>query len=154
MNNFAIQDHVAIITGSAQGFGKEFAIRLLEAGSKVCISDVNPELGRTTTNELKELFGDEKVTFKECDVTNKDDWEALWNHAERFFGDQITLLINNAGIGPEYGWKKCLDVMLIGTSYGTFLALEKMSIANDKKGGRIINIASMAGKVLAIGDLL
>ena len=148
MSNFAIQDHVAIITGSAQGFGKEFAIRLLEAGSKVCISDVNPELGRITTDELKELFGEEKVSFKECDVTNKEEWEALWNHAERYFGDQITLLINNAGIGPEYGWKKCLDVMLTGTSYGTFLALEKMSITNDKKGGRIINIASMAGKLL------
>ena len=35
--------------------------------------------------------------------------------------------------------------MLLGTSYGTFLAVEKMSISNGKKGGRIINIASMAG---------
>ena len=57
----------------------------------------------------------------------------------------MTLLVNNAGVNPTHGWKPCIDVMLLGTSYGTFLAVEKMSISNGKKGGRIINIASMAG---------
>ena len=40
MSSFEIENHVAIITGSAQGMGKEIAKRLLEAGAKVCISDV------------------------------------------------------------------------------------------------------------------
>ena len=40
MSSFEIENHVAIITGSAQGMGKEIAKRLLKAGAKVCISDV------------------------------------------------------------------------------------------------------------------
>ena len=57
----------------------------------------------------------------------------------------MTLLVNNAGVNPTHGWKTCIDVMLVGASYGAFLAMEKMSISNGKKGGRIVNIASMAG---------
>ena len=64
MSNFAIQDHVAIITGSAQGFGKEFAIRLLEKGAKVCISDVDENAGEETKKELSERYGSENVTFQ------------------------------------------------------------------------------------------
>ena len=40
MSSFEIENHVAIITGSAQGMGKEIAKRLLEAGARVCISDI------------------------------------------------------------------------------------------------------------------
>ena len=39
-STFEIENHVAIITGSAQGMGKEIAKRLLEAGARVCISDI------------------------------------------------------------------------------------------------------------------
>ena len=44
----SFENHIAIITGSAQGFGKEFAVRLLQKGGKVCISDVNVDLGLQT----------------------------------------------------------------------------------------------------------
>jgi len=40
MNSLKVENHVAIITGSAQGMGKEIAKRLLEAGARVCISDI------------------------------------------------------------------------------------------------------------------
>ena len=58
-----LEHHVAIITGSAQGFGKEFAIRLLDKGGKVCISDVNVDLGLQTLKELQEKYGADHVTF-------------------------------------------------------------------------------------------
>ena len=38
-------------------------------------------------------------------------------------------MVNNAGIKPDLGWKPCVDVMLMGVGYGTFLALEKMGIS-------------------------
>ena len=49
---FVVKDEVAIITGSAQGFGKEFAKRLLKQEAKVCLSDVNAEEGEKTLVEL------------------------------------------------------------------------------------------------------
>ena len=63
MSNFALKDHIAIITGSAQGFGKEFASRLLQAGAKVCISDVNVDLGQQTLKEFIETYSADQVTF-------------------------------------------------------------------------------------------
>ena len=55
-----VRGQVSIITGSAQGLGKAFAARLLEAGGKVCISDVNEAKGEATLAELRERFGKEK----------------------------------------------------------------------------------------------
>lgn len=63
MADLPISQQTAIITGSAQGFGKEFAIRLLQEGAKVCISDINEESGKNTEKELQERFGADNVTF-------------------------------------------------------------------------------------------
>ena len=60
---YGVKGKIAIVTGSARGFGKEFAIRLLNNGSKVCISDVNEAAGEITTKELQERYGAENVTF-------------------------------------------------------------------------------------------
>ena len=55
-----VRGKVSIITGSAQGLGKAFAARLLEAGGKVCISDVNQAKGEATLAELRERFGKDR----------------------------------------------------------------------------------------------
>jgi len=70
--NMKVQDAVCLVTGSAQGLGKAFAVRLLAAGAKVCISDVREEGGLATLTELQEKFGIEKVTFVQCDVTKPE----------------------------------------------------------------------------------
>lgn len=77
----------------------------------------------------------------------------LWNHAEEYFSNQVTLLVNNAGVNPTFGYKTCIDINLLGLSLGVFLAMEKMSTSKGKKGGRIINIASMAGLLEGMQDL-
>ena len=61
---FDVKGKVAIVTGSARGFGKEFAERLLRKGAKVCISDVIEDIGKETVNELKSKFGTENVIFQ------------------------------------------------------------------------------------------
>ena len=60
---FDVKDKVALVTGSARGFGKEFSIRLLKRGAKVCISDLNETAGNETLEELKEKYGHENVIF-------------------------------------------------------------------------------------------
>ena len=61
---FDVSGQRAIVTGSARGFGKEFATRLLSAGAKVCLSDVDLEEAAKTEKELAERFGAENVAFK------------------------------------------------------------------------------------------
>ena len=78
-----------------------------------------------------------------CDVALAEDWQSLWTHAEQTFDSQVTLLVNNAGLFTN--WQKSLDIMLYGVCHGTWLAIDKMSVAKGGKGGRIVNIASMAG---------
>ena len=63
---YNVKNKIAIVTGSAKGFGKEFAIRLLEKGAKVCISDVNEDAGKETTKELEFKYGSQNVTFYRC----------------------------------------------------------------------------------------
>ena len=55
-----VRGKVSIITGSAQGLGKAFAARLLEAGGNVCISDVNQAKGEAALAELRERFGKDR----------------------------------------------------------------------------------------------
>ena len=60
---YNVKDKIAIVTGSAKGFGKEFAIRLLNKGARVCISDVNEAAAEETTKELESQYGANNVTF-------------------------------------------------------------------------------------------
>ena len=139
-----VSGKVAIITGSAQGLGKAFAARLLEAGGKVCISDVNKAKGEATLTELRERFGQEKVCFVECDVTKEEDFVNLFDKTEQFFKVScVDILANNAGVNLNFGWRKCMEINIISVMLGTEIALERMRKAG--KPGQIINTASMAG---------
>ena len=61
---YDVTNKVAVITGSARGLGKAFAIKLLENGAKVCISDIQEDLGNETCSELQQQFGKENCMFK------------------------------------------------------------------------------------------
>ena len=137
-----ICDKVAIITGSAQGLGRAFAVRLLEAGVKVCLSDVNKDKGEKTLKELEETFGNEKVCFVQCDVTHEEEFKNLFDKAEENFGvGCVDILANNAGINCIYGWRKCMSINIIGVMIGTEIAMERMKKAG--KPCQIINTASI-----------
>ena len=140
---------MGIVTGSARGFGKEFAIRLLRRGAKVTISDVDESAGQESLKELQKTFGEQNVHFVKCDVTKEDDWKQLWSQTEEYFKSPASVLVNNAGVNPGHGWKLCLDIMLTGVAYGTYMALDKM----EENGGRVINVASMAGLFTGLGKI-
>ena len=137
-----VRDKVAIITGSAQGLGRAFAVRLLEAGVRVCLSDVNTDKGEKTLKELEERFGKKKVCFVPCDVTLEEEFKILFDKAEEHFEvGCVDILANNAGINCNFGWRKCMNINIMGVMIGTEIAMERM-----KKSGKpcqIINTASI-----------
>lgn len=149
---YDVRGRRAIVTGAAQGLGKEFTRRLLGLGCSVCMADVDTEKGEAAKEELETLFEGRqhvKVHFVKCDVTKDEDWTNLWNEAECVLGGSIGVLCNNAGLNPNHGWRLCLDVMLVGACRGLFLAMERMGAANGGSGGRIINTCSCASFVTA-----
>jgi len=144
MRSSAVKDKVFVITGSGQGLGKAFALRLLEAGGKVCLSDLSLDLGSGALQEMRERFGEDKVCLVACDVTNMDQFSSLLDQAEKYFGVEcVDVLVNNAGINMNLGWRKCVEVNLLGVMTGTELALDKMR-TRPGRGHQIINTASMA----------
>ena len=123
----SVSNSVCVITGSAQGLGKAFAVRLLTAGAKVCLSDLKQETGEKTLAELRERFGEDKVCFVACNVTVEQDFKNLFDKAEEFFKVScVDILVNNAGINTNWGWKKCMEVNIMAVMTGTEIAMERM----------------------------
>ena len=85
----SVDNKVCVITGSAQGLGKAFAVRLLNAGARVCISDLKEEAGENTLAELRERFGEKNVCFVVCDVTEEDQFKNLFDKAEEQAGAEL-----------------------------------------------------------------
>merc|ERR1711935_151452 len=143
MTKFDVKDKVFVITGSGQGIGKAFAARLLDAGAKVCLSDVTMELGEEALKEFEQRHGSSCVCLYACDVTKTEQFEGLLESAEKYFGVEcVDVLVNNAGINTNHGWRKCVEVTLLGVMIGTELALKKMRSCG--KECQIITTASMA----------
>lgn len=135
-----------IITGSAGGLGRAFAVKLLECGAKVCISDIKEEAGLATEKHLQETFGAGNVAFVHCDVTREESVTHLWDEAERLLGRPVFCMVNNAGVmGEKEGWRMCMEINLTGVLHGTTLALRRLSKSEGGVGGIVVNIASILG---------
>ena len=138
-----VRNKTCIITGSAQGIGKAIATKLLENGANVCLSDINENLCNDTLAELGNRFGDKTVHMVTCDVTKHEQFLELFNEAEKYFNVKcIDILVNNAGVIDSVGWKKCMDVNIMGVMHGGEIAFERMSQSPTK--GTIVNVASAA----------
>merc|ERR1711970_22478 len=144
LDKMEVYNKVCVITGSAQGLGRAFAVRLLSVGARVCISDLKQEAGENTLEELREKFGKDKVCFVACNVTVEEEFKNLLDKAQEFFNvDCVDILVNNAGINTNFGWRKCMEVNIMAVMMGTEIAMERMR--NSPSKGQIINVASMAG---------
>jgi len=133
-----------LVTGGAQGIGLSMCNQILSKGGKVFFTDINTELGEKTREALKKDFGEKNVGFAEQDVTKQDQWNEVWEKAEKFFEGKVEALCNNAGIFHKTEWKKVLDINLMGVAYGTMLAIEKMGASRGGSGGLIVQTGSMA----------
>jgi 3-oxoacyl-[acyl-carrier protein] reductase len=135
----------AIITGGANGIGREATLAFAREGARVMIWDVNEDSARET-QKLAGADGD-RVHFTKVDIRNYADVDKATQAAADLFG-KIDILINNAGITsdstlkkmePEQ-WQKVLDVNLTGVfNCGKAVSLRMM----EHTGGRIINTSSV-----------
>jgi len=137
-----------IVTGSAQGLGKEFSRRLLLAGGRVIISDLQEEVGNNTVKEFRKEFGEDRAHFVRCDVTNNEDLDNLIEASNKVFGAPVDIFVNNAGINLNKGWEMCMKVNIMAVMTATEKALAAMQ---NREGCKIINIASVAGLATGLG---
>ena len=142
MANFDGQ--TAVITGGAQGIGFATAKRLINDGCDVMIWDIDEKLGLETSKKLNCQF------LKVDQTDNKAVQEATDKTIMQM--DKIDILVCSAGIaGPTYTtwdypveeWSKVFNVTVNGVFYCNKYVVKTM---RDKGYGRIINIASIAGK--------
>jgi NAD(P)-dependent dehydrogenase (short-subunit alcohol dehydrogenase family) len=139
---------VAIVTGAGQGIGRAVAERLGAEGAAVVVADLNSDTADTVVESI-EAAGGQAIVIR-VDVTNPADTERLAAETERQFG-RIDVLVNNAGIlrstrahdVSAEEWHLVLDANLTGA----FLCARAVYPALRASGhGRIVNVASMAGR--------
>ena len=146
MNKLDFAGRNAIVTGGAQGIGLAIVQRLLASGAKVRIWDRDQKLLDQTVARLGAAASGEAV-----DVTDHAAIERAAAAAHKALG-KIDVLVNNAGIAgpsmpvvdyPIEEWKRVIEVDLTGPFY-CCRAVVPLMIAQNY--GRIVNIASIAGK--------
>lgn len=142
-----LKGKVCIVTGAARGVGLEISRLLLQNECKVCLLDIDKELGEKVTAKLQETHGESNCRFLKCDVTNKAELEACFDATRSTFGG-LDVVVNNAGIMPQPDSAKVFSVNVEAVYNGTLLAFKHMGKDGGYKGGDVINVASMAGLYL------
>ncbi|MFZ5634245.1 MAG: SDR family NAD(P)-dependent oxidoreductase [Bacillota bacterium] len=143
-----LDNKVALITGGSRGIGGAIATRFAQEGADLILNARTKEALENTGNTLREM-GRKVLTFP-VDVTNQEAVRDMVNKALAEFG-RIDILVSNAGI---YNVSRFIDltfedfdrVMKINL-YGTFFTIQAVLASMiQRKKGKIINIASTAGK--------
>ena len=144
-----LADKVAIVTGSGRGIGKAIAQKFAQEKAKVLIVDMDAETAKAGAGEIQKAGG--QASWRKVDVAREAEVRDMVAFALKEFG-QIDILVNNAGIvqaAPfleltEQDWDAILSVNLKGVVFCTKAVVAEMM---KRKSGKIINIASRAGKV-------
>ncbi|HMC77250.1 MAG TPA: SDR family NAD(P)-dependent oxidoreductase [Vicinamibacterales bacterium] len=148
MHQFDLTGRRAVVTGGAQGIGRAIVERLLRSGARVSVWDCDPAALQTAAGELASLGETHQATV---DVASEAEVSAAAAATVARFGG-IDILVANAGItGPnaptwEYPpdeWRRVLEIDLTGVFLCCRAVVPVMRAAGY---GRIVNIASIAGK--------
>ena len=139
----------AVVTGAGRGMGRAIALDLAEAGANVAVADIDRETVEETSEEVKEL-GRESVAIH-ADMGSVADIDRMITEAKDAFG-RVDIIVNNAGVTrylyvmdvEEADWDRIHRVNAKGVFFCMQRAAREMIAQGD--GGRIINIASVAGK--------
>ena len=145
-----INGKVAIITGASSGIGEATAITLAKSGVKVAIGA--RRIDRLEELSKKIIAAGGEVLFQKLDVTKREECD---NFAKAVLGKwgSIDILVNNAGLMPLSffknlkvdEWDQMIDVNIKGVLYCTGSVISHMK---EKKSGHIVNLSSVAGRVV------
>ncbi len=140
---------VAVVTGGAMGIGRGIVLCMAKEGADVAIADLEVEVAGKVADEVKALG--RKALVVKTDVTREADFQALLDRVNKELG-KIDILVNNAGVACRPGlpftnnleedWDRVYAVNV----KSIFFACKAVTpYFMERKTGRIINIASIAG---------
>lgn len=145
LNNVSFAGKIGIVTGGAMGIGKAIAKQFVEMGGKAVVVDINPEVAAKTCEELG------NAVYYTVDLGNGDEVVRVFEQIIKEQG-RVDVLINNAGIVntddfdklSKENWDKIIAVDLTAVFLTCQVVFKHMV---EMGGGRIVNVASIAGKV-------
>ncbi|HTG00711.1 MAG TPA: 3-oxoacyl-[acyl-carrier-protein] reductase [Nitrospirota bacterium] len=143
----SLNGKIALVTGAAQGIGRDIALGLAADGADVAICDVNLEAAQKTAADI-EAQGRKSLSLK-ANVASSAEVTAMVDHVVQRFS-RIDILVNNAGITrdglilrmKDEDWDLVLSINLKGAFLCAKAALKHMT---KQRAGTIINIASIVG---------
>jgi meso-butanediol dehydrogenase / (S,S)-butanediol dehydrogenase / diacetyl reductase len=150
-----LESKIIIITGAGSGIGKAISIAMATEGATVVVTDSNAQWAKDTAAEIEKKGG--KALFMQLDVTNQSEAQAVANRVIQELG-HFDIWVNNAGVSSmrrfvdltEQDWDFNMDVNAKGAFLCSQVAARELlknpfdSISGLR--GKIINVASMAGK--------
>ncbi len=153
---FSLEDRVAIITGGANGIGRQTALLFAEVGAAVVVWDMAEEAGEALVQEIGGREG--KAAFFRTNVTSQEDVEKSVQATLERFG-KIDILINNAGITRDAQLLRVKDGQIAGkmseAEFDAVIAVNLKGVFNctqavvphmiEKGYGRIVSASSVVG---------
>ncbi len=148
-SQFSLEGRIAMVTGGGRGIGLGIATSLAEAGADVVIADYTKELAEAGADAVSKLG--RRTAALQVDVRKPESVTAMVDAVEKQFG-RLDIAMNNAGVVSLGGieeltvdqWDDCININL----RGVFLCTQaEVALMRKQKYGRIINTASIAGKV-------
>src|SRR5438034_903710 len=148
---FRLDGKIALITGAARGLGAATARLLVAQGARVALADLDEEEASRVAEEL----GSQARAYR-VDVSDVAQLRSLVAAVVRDFS-RIDILVNNAGICPRLSFAESTEqdwerLMAVNARSQFFLMQAVCAVMKEAGGGRIINVASVAGRVGAAAN--
>jgi meso-butanediol dehydrogenase/(S,S)-butanediol dehydrogenase/diacetyl reductase len=147
--NFSLAGKVALITGAGRGIGQGIALSLAQAGADLVLADFDLNIAEEAVAKVRALG--RRAIALQVDVSQADSVTAMVEQVRREYG-RLDIAVNNAGVVslgrvdelPVSEWDRIMNI----NARGVFLCCQaELKLMREHQFGRIINLASIAGKV-------